>query len=289
MSSCNWVFTLHWPSVENSDDNPEDWQGVQYLVYQLEQGGVTGMIHFQGYLIMKNKVRLSAMKKLNPRATWAIRAGTHDEARAYCVKEGRLDGPYELGQPPAQGKRNDLLEVKRKIDTGATMLEIADAHFGNWVRYHKAFTIYRNMHLPDRHHVTECRVYWGPTGVGKSRRAHVEAPGSYVVPRGDWWDGYDAHETVIIDEFYGWIQYSLLLNVLDRYPLLVPFKGGFSKFVAKLVIITSNKPPTDWYRNPGCDYAPLARRFTLVERMGPEGVLVGDALTCVGYIDPTVI
>ncbi len=63
----------------------------------------------QGYVVLKKKSRLSALKKLLPRAHWEIREGTHDQARAYCMKEEtRTKEPYEWGDPPAQGKRNDM-------------------------------------------------------------------------------------------------------------------------------------------------------------------------------------
>ncbi len=92
------------------------------------------------------------------------------------------------------------------------------------------------------------------------------APNAYWKPVGEWWDGYDGQEDVVMDDFYGWLKWSFLLNLLDRYPMLVPIKGGTKEFVAKRVFITSNKKPEMWYPNQ-IDIAPLVRRLEHVEEI----------------------
>ncbi len=68
--------------------------------------------HIQGYLYLKKQARLAAMKKLLPRAHWEPRKGSHKQARAYCMKEEtRTAGPFEWGDPPAQGKRTDVENI----------------------------------------------------------------------------------------------------------------------------------------------------------------------------------
>jgi hypothetical protein len=52
---------------------------------------------------------------------------------------------------------------------------------------------------------------------------------------------------VILDEFYGQLPFSYMLKLMDRYPLRVEVKGGVIHFRAKLLIITSNKPWTEFY------------------------------------------
>jgi len=77
---------------------------------------------------------------------------------------------------------------------------------------------------------------------------------------GTWWDGYSGQPVVVIDEFYGWLGYDFLLRLLDRYSFAVETKGGSVSFTSKLVIFTSNKPPSEWYRNIQ-DLGPLLRRI----------------------------
>ena len=49
-----------------------------------------------------------------------------------------------------------------------------------------------------------------------------------------------------------------MLKVLDRYPLSLPVKNGFTPALYDTVIITSNKPPHEWYRK---GLGALARRI----------------------------
>lgn len=74
-------------------------------------------------------------------------------------------------------------------------------------------------------------------------------PDAYWKQRSNWWDGYANHEHVVIDEFYGWLPFDLLLRLCDRYPLLVETKGGQVQFSANTIVITTNKRPTEWYTN----------------------------------------
>lgn len=93
-------------------------------------------------------------------------------------------------------------------------------------------------------------VFYGESGAGKSRAAYdlAQKNGSYYYKtRGDWWDNYTGQETIIVDDFYGWIRLDEFLRICDRYPLQVPIKGGFVEFLGKHIIFTSNKEPLEWY------------------------------------------
>lgn len=107
-------------------------------------------------------------------------------------------------------------------------------------------------------------IYWGDSGTGKTRKALDEFPDAYIVtkPNGNgtlWFDGYHGQETMIIDEFYGWIPYDFLLRLCDRYPLKLQIKGGFVECCATRFIFTSNKPWKDWYNVS--DTSALERRI----------------------------
>lgn len=93
-------------------------------------------------------------------------------------------------------------------------------------------------------------VLFGAAGTGKSYRAANESRSepTYYKPRGKWWDGYEQHPHVVIDDFYGWIPFDDLLRVLDQYPCRVEYKGGFKEFNSRRIWITSNQAPEDWYK-----------------------------------------
>jgi hypothetical protein len=117
-------------------------------------------------------------------------------------------------------------------------------------------------------------VFWGPTGTGKSRRAWDEAGlDAYPKdPRTKFWDGYQSHAHVVVDEFRGDIDIAHMLRWLDRYPVLVEVKGSAVALKCTMVWITSNISPDAWY--PTCDRDTkdaLLRRLNVVHFNQPLG------------------
>lgn len=283
MTSSNWLFTINNPTTETI---PEQWtDDVKYCIWQAETGE-KGTPHLQGYLQLKKKSRISALKKLHRTAHWEARKGTHQQAVDYCSKEQtRTNGPFTYGSPTkGAGQRNDLQALKDALDAGRSEKEIAmdDALFPTWAKYYRALERYNKLTgKKERKWATQTIVYWGPPGTGKSSRAlHEGGTAAFWLPKPHsrgavWWDGYDGQEVVVIDEFYGWIQRDLLCRLCDRYPLFVETKGGSVPFLAKKIIITSNKPPVEWY-NIGL--GPMERRL--------EGEM-GKVYEIATYTDPT--
>jgi len=242
-----WCFTLNNPVDELKFED----ERVRYAIWQLERGA-NGTIHFQGYMEWINAMRLAACKTLIPGAHWEVRKGSAEQAKAYCSKEeSRIDGPWEHGtMSEGQGTRTDLLAIKRKIDEGADDLTLWETDFGATCKYHKAFSVYRNLKVPDRNHWTELIVLIGPPGCGKSRFCHETSPQSYFKQRSQWWCGYDGRSDITIDDFYGWLPPDEILRIGDRFPLMVQCKGGNTKFAAKRVFITSNRWIDQWWEDP---------------------------------------
>jgi len=195
-------------------------------------------------------------------------------------QDGATDGEAPLALPPwisrgidgtfaelcdsLEGKKKKrslterLAEIQVKLQSGVTEQELSEEHFSEWVRYRTSFKAYKALHSAPRDFKTEVTVIQGPTGTGKSRYCSEEYPDAYWKARDQWWDNYEAQEVIIIDEFYGWIPFDLLLRMLDRYPLKVEVKGGKVNFCPKKIIITTNKTPNTWYKDA---YFPaLARR-----------------------------
>lgn len=263
-----WVFT--WFEVEKRPE--EIFEGLyKYLIYQTEVCPTTGRPHLQGYIIFNNARGRRSLQRYGRTIHWEPRGGSHQAAVDYCSKaESRMQGPeyrhVERGDPPSQGKRNDLLAVKEIIDGGGDMRAVAEANFGAYVRSFRGLERYRNMvQVRSRNWFTKVHIFWGESGTGKTRRAHAEAgPDAYWVmkPNGGsfWMDGYDGQPHVVIDEFYGWITRDTLQRMIDRYPLMLPTKGGAVPFLATNIWITSNKDPKEWYPNVGLPEE-LRRRF----------------------------
>lgn len=292
MQSRNWCFTLNNPLDE---EYPEKWnnEAIKLIVYQVEMGE-NGTIHLQGYLELVGSRKISYLKGLNGRAHWEARIGTKQQALKYVTKEdtrllspkGWIKGLEEWitcdngdlnyfwkelhlleemnGKKQERSSTNDkLLKIQSALAEGSASIEnIADEEFELWCRYYRAFEKYTCLKTKPRNHPVEVHIIYGPTGTGKSKWAMEQFPGAYWKQRSKWWDGYFKHDTVVIDEFYGWLPFDLLLRILDRYPLLVETKGGQMQFIAKTIVITSNKLPNQWYTDGSCYFAALARRIT---------------------------
>lgn len=283
--SRNWVFTLNNPT---SNIDLSECQALKFLIATLEMGE-SGTIHYQGYLELTNSRKLPWLKTLIPQAHWEIRRGSRATATEYCLKTLELDTTscpsspswkdsesntqltsyanrfslqrliYQSCDVPWQDVaslfrkitvKERLAAIQTSIQTGTkTELDIANSDFELWVKYRKAFSEYKLLISQPRSEKTECIVIQGPTGTGKSKWARDNYPGAYWKPRSNWWDGYTNQSAIIIDEFYGWLPFDLLLRLCDRYPLNVEIKGGAVNFNPKTIIITTNKRPDLWYTN----------------------------------------
>lgn len=269
MTSRYWLFTLNNPTdLDTPDFSDPKWKNlVKLAIYQKEKVGTE---HLQGYIVLTQPRRLVWMKKNLPRAHLEKRQGTHAQAVRYCSKEDtRISNPILY---PSSLSLEDLLQcvekenstlsnlnvMKTMIDNGKSDLDLADFDFLNWVKYNRGLTAYRLLKSQPRDHDMHVAVYQGPTGTGKSKAAMELYPGAYWKQRSNWWDGYENQKVVILDEFYGWLPFDLLLRLCDRYPLLVETKGGQRQFVADTIIITTNAMPNSWYKN--CYFPSFIRR-----------------------------
>lgn len=151
-----------------------------------------------------------------------------------------------------------LMKMKDMIEQGSSDSDLANFHFPTWVSCNRSLTAYRLLINKPRDFKPNVFVCQGPTGTGKSKWAMETFPNAYWKQRSNWWDGYQAHESVVIDEFYGWLPFDLCLRLCDRYPVMVETKGGNVHFVAKNIIFTSNSLPSSWWKN--CYFPSFTRR-----------------------------
>lgn len=272
MSAKNYAFTINNPT-EDEELNLQNLE-VGFIIYQLEQGD-NNTPHFQGYVqFATRKTLLSAKRAISQRAHLEVARGSPQENVAYCSKDPKIRGPYRHGEISNPGERTDILrfiEATKTASNDAELLELCPRQF---VLYTRCIDRIRNSIIVKRTWEMENTVYWGPSGSGKTRRAMDESgDDTYWLSKGDtsqtiWWDGYRGQATVIIDDFYGWLPWTFILRLLDRYPFAVQYKGGYREFTSQKIIITSNTEPSVWYKNvPNDDVTPLIRRINKIERM----------------------
>lgn len=251
---------------------------LRYAVWQLEESPTTKERHLQMYLEFDKPQRLAAVRALfrgHPIHAES-RKGTRDQARDYCRKEAsRLaeGGPWEWGtwEAGGQGKRNDIADLLELAKTGASDTAMIESNPAGYARAMKAFDRYKSQMAPPERPDIEVIVLWGEPGTGKSKMAWENAKAwaaedgqvPYAMTDTQWWDGYDQHKVVVMDDFYGTLQFQQALKVFDRYPTKVEIKGGFKPLHARTFVITSNSHPKDWWQNKtGKDFNALKRRIT---------------------------
>lgn len=261
----------------------------------------TSREHYHFYLEFSKTVSFRHVQRLlgDEGAHCEHRKGTREEARRYCTgvyPDGRnkeiVDGTEyrECGvwSDGGQGARNDLSAVKRKLDAGESMAVIASDHFEPWIKYNRAFGDYRLLTAGKRSWPMEVLVLWGETETGKTRHFWDNyGDDAYTLCHSNgavWFDGYDGEHNVLVDDFYGWLPWSFLLQLLDRYPMRVPTKHGHKPFVSKRIVFTSNVHPREWYdfaNKSSMKLEALMRRITRITHftsLGIQPTLASDSV-----------
>lgn len=238
---------------------------IVWIRGQLERGGNTDYLHWQFIVAFDKKRRLRHVKSVF--GEYHAEPTRSSAAVEYVWKQDtRVEGTqFELGtRPMDRSSPKDWDAIRDSAISGQLETIPSDIY----VRYYNSLSRIAKDNLRPLGIPKTVRVYWGPTGVGKSRRAWDEATlEAYPKdPRTKFWDGYRAHTHVVMDEFRGDIDIAHLLRWFDRYPVIVENKGSSTVLVATDIWITSNLSPHQWY--PSIDAATLdalLRRLEITE------------------------
>lgn len=165
-------------------------------------------------------------------------------------------------------------------------LAVATEEPESFVRFSKGLYALSIAWLHDSRVAPTIHLMYGPTGVGKSKRAREDNFGrplrfmvdfaSKPVGPGFWFDGYYQQPRFIFDDFCGAASHISLndcLQLLDRYDMLVPVKGAFVPFRPLDIWVTTNIHPRQWYEYDGRmgQYGALARRFDTAYFFSTDG------------------
>lgn len=263
MTSRHWCFTLNNPKNDQPDFGRL--RHCRYAIWQKESAPDTGTVHLQGYVEFAQPVRLSSMRETLPGAHLERRRGSRDQAREYCRKPDRLDGPWEWGVwDLSPGKRTDLESAVELLRASSGRLrDVAREQPVAIVKWHRGLReLSRLLHGGGRRLKLKVYVLWGDAGSGKTRYVHdMWGEDLYTLASQSplWFDGYEGEKTLLIDEWTGEMGRETALQLLDVYPMQVPVKGGFVWAEWERVFITANTNFT-----VGWDAA-LMRRVTLIE------------------------
>lgn len=274
----NFVFT-NW-NLNSDEVYRNNSHIIKYFAYAEETCPTTGKVHHQGYMTFFSqrsfsKQNLNEIGKLfrfndgDKQPNIEPMFGSLAANEKYCSKESEL---RQHGEPPKQGARKDLIEIRNRILTGTDVDTIAMEEpvlyhqYGRTMQKLEAIAFRKRF----RTEMTKGLWYYGPTGVGKSHEAFIDFnPDTHYVKNlnEDWWDGYKGQDIVILNEFRGQIKYSELLDLLDKYPKTVKIRNQEPvPFLAKFLIITSCKHPSDCYPNCGEHMDQLYRRCEILHK-----------------------
>jgi hypothetical protein len=196
---------------------------------------------------MEKKVRLRGIKSI-------FGDGAHCEptrsqaARDYVWKQDtQVAGTqFELGKLPV---RRNIATDWDAVWISATTGSFLDVPANLRVQHYRTLRTIAADYARPLPIVRSVFVFWGSTGLGKSRDAW-DAAGldAYCKdPRSKFWDGYRGHQNVVVDEFRGAIDVAHILRWCDRYPVNVEVKGSSTPLLAESIWFTSNIHPRNWY------------------------------------------
>lgn len=265
-----WCFTWNnYPS-----DAKEILQKInyRYIIVGEETAPSSGTQHLQGYVYFVNATHFNSMKKMLPHCHIEKARGNFEQNHTYCTKDKIF---LEDGEPPKQGRRVDLEELRDNLRGGSTT--VREILMDNPVAYHQYGRTLNAiedeiLRTKFRTEMTKGIWYFGATGVGKSHKAFEGySPATHYLwqlhDKG-WQDGYIGQETVIINDFRGEISYNELLQMVDKWPHTVSRRGRPpAPFLAKTVIITSSLPPESIYNRRATEDSieQLRRRFEIIK------------------------
>lgn len=267
----------------------ELFDSARYSVIGFEVGHKTHTPHFHAYAYWTNGKAISKIKTALPRANIQIAKGTAEQCRAYVIKEGEYN---EFGDCPKQGSRTDLQRFKDDIMNGMSQEDLIEEHTENMAKYDRFYQRVRCLELKKKSltmEAPEVIVLVGEPGTGKTRKVYTDNDSSdiYKLEIGDgssgslFWDGYDGEPVILIDDFHNNIRLDYMLRLLDRYPMKLNIKGGYTYRVSQKIYITSNLSIDEWY--PNCRQIhrdALRRRITqIIEyNLPPKNPIINGVL-----------
>lgn len=217
---------------------------VRYAVFGEEICPETKNTHWQGYVEFYKPQRASTTYKIfsgDKKIKVIPRRGTREQARDYCMKDGKYEEVGEWTQ--GQGQRTDLEGIVKELIEDKTLSEVMLDNPSVYCRYRNglkdisASVIKTNT---KEFRKIEVILIIGPTGCGKTRRAMEESEYRIQGHNLGWWQDYDQEKVICIDEYNNDINITETLSLLDGYQLRLNIKGSHTYANWNKVFITSN-------------------------------------------------
>lgn len=264
--SKNFVFT--WNNYDDESIATLAALDPKYMYYGKEVAPSTGTPHLQGYIVFKNQMTDTSIRKKLKGCHVEIMKGSFEQNDLYCSKSGDVT---QIGiKPLAQKQKGEVEQEKWK-----SIREAAET--GNFDLIPEKIRFNQNKLIDYIHEKAQKKRkldpvpinnswYYGSSGTGKSYKARTENPDAYIKMNNKWWDGYEGQEVVIIEDF-NLEQAKYLAHHIkvwsDHYPFPAERKGGTIFIRPKRIIVTSNYSIEEAFADDKTGaLEPIARRFT---------------------------
>ncbi|WP_458407197.1 replication protein [Anaerotignum sp.] len=298
-----WLLTINNPDhhsiTEESIIETLNLFQLEYWCYGKEISE-TGTPHFHIFMVLKTSSRFSTIKRRFPTAHIEDSKGMPAENRNYVSKEGEkwkekrektfIEGSFkEWGILPEgrEKKPSKMVQLLEDIKEGLSTQEIIEAMpaFAFKVR---DIDILRETYLAEKYQTEEREVsityLYGATGTGKTRSIYDKHPAAEICritnysKNGVRFDAYHGHDVLVFEEFNSQIPIEEMLNILDRYALMLPARYSDRVACFTTVYITSNIPLEKQYVSVQCDrpetWKALLRRINHVFEYLEDGTVI---------------
>lgn len=249
---CLTVFDDAWIPTFNAE--------AVFAVWQRELCPDTGRLHVHVYVRFSTRKKMTTVKNYFQRqdAHCEITQGSEEQATAYCEKEESRSEAGSRWNPQnynpnegKQGRRSDLDDIATKCKEGVSIAAIAEAHPGDFIRYHSGI---QALHAtvapkPPAEREVSVIVMWGATGTGKTHLVMHAFPDCYAVKLGrDPWGMYRGEDCVFFDEF-DWTKWPLqdMNRYLDKWRCLLDSRYHDRYAAWTRVVICMNDSPVTLY------------------------------------------
>lgn len=243
MKNRKWFLTINNWNKEEWEKAIKEIENCEYGICCQEVGDECGTPHLHIWLHYKNARSDVSVQKMFPRC-WKMPGKGRDCDQSYLKKQ---DIWKEAGKMEQQGKRNDISKVKEIIKEGGGMIEIIN-EVDSYQAMRSGELMLKYLETGRKVGKLEINWYWGKPETGKTRKVYDTEVNVFRPLTQKWWEGYDGHKVVLIDELRPyWCSFSRLLVLTDIYPFRVESKGGSRQVQYNKLYITSCFSPTQFF------------------------------------------
>lgn len=296
-----WQITINNPVEKNYThdviiDILKSFKSIIYFCLS-DEIGENGTFHTHIFCAFSSGVRFSTMLNKFNGSHFEMCSGSSSDNRDYVFKIGKWlnnkkndtnlsDTHFEYGELPIerQGKRSDLDDLYDMINSGMSTYDIISAeplYIQQLDKIDKTRQIILSNQFKDCWRDLEVSYIYGETGSGKTRGIMEKYGYSNVYRVTDYmhpFDGYNAQDVILFDEFRTSLSISDMLKYLDGYPLELPSRYNNKCACYTKVFICSNISLFKQYPNIQTDepatFKAFLRRIKSVKKYTKENTYV---------------